>query len=251
MTKTTKGQELVINGIVIQRRESDGYINATQMCKAGGKLFGHYLELSATKDIVNELSSDIGIPISELIQSVKGGNPNQQGTWIHEDLAMNLAQWISSSFALKVSRWLMRAYKETIKAQSEKPSHLELLIADATRSWEKTFSDKLWVELARLTRFKGDPFRNRPSHWGKLVRDLIYMSLDEDLYGTLKEKKANTNNKLHQGLTKEIGVKVLQSHIDEIVGIARVCDNVVELRNVVKERYSKKPVQTNLKLYLA
>jgi predicted house-cleaning noncanonical NTP pyrophosphatase (MazG superfamily) len=150
-----------------------------------------------------------------------------------------------------VSRWLMGSYKETIKHQNEKPSHIELLIADATRSWEKTFSDKLWVELARLTRFEGDPFKSRPSYWGQLVRDLIYISLDSQLYDTLKEKKANTNAKLHQGLTKEIGVRVLQSHIDEIVGIAKVCDNVIELRNVVKERYAKKPAQTNLKLYLA
>ena len=32
-------------------------------------------------DFVKELSSDTGIPVSELIQSVKGGNPEFQGTW--------------------------------------------------------------------------------------------------------------------------------------------------------------------------
>ena len=164
MTKTTKRQELVINGIAIERRESDGYINATQMCKAGGKKFDDYQQLKATQEIVQELSMESGIPDLGIIKVLHGGN--HAGTWIHEDLAMNLAQWISPSFALKVSRWLMGAYKETIKSQSEKPSHLELLIADATRSWEKTFSDKLWVELARLTRFKGDPLKNRPSHRG-------------------------------------------------------------------------------------
>ena len=251
MTKSLKGQPLTLNGILIERRDPDGYINATAMCQAGGKLVADYFRLEATKEFVDELVSDMGIPISELIQSVKGGKTDAQGTWIHEDIAMNLAQWISPKFSVKVSRWLMSAYKETIKKQSEKPSHLELLIADATRSWEKTFSDKLWIEFARLTRFQGDPLVNRPQYWGYLVKELIYMSLDSELYSILKEKKGATNSKLHQNLKKELGIKILTSHIDEIVGIAKVCDNVIELKNIVKERYSREAVQTNLKLYLA
>lgn len=46
---------------VVPQRASDGYINATEMCKACNKLLGHYLENKTTKAFLNELSSDIGI----------------------------------------------------------------------------------------------------------------------------------------------------------------------------------------------
>jgi len=48
----------------------------------------------------------MGIPISELIQSFKGGRAENQGTWVHPDIAINLAQWLSPKFAVQVSRWV-------------------------------------------------------------------------------------------------------------------------------------------------
>jgi len=50
------------------------------VCQASGKLLGHYLETKATKAFLDELSADIGIPISELVQIIKGGHPQMQGT---------------------------------------------------------------------------------------------------------------------------------------------------------------------------
>lgn len=46
---------------VVTQRVSDGYFNATAMCRASGKLIGHYLSNSATKAFLAELSSDIGV----------------------------------------------------------------------------------------------------------------------------------------------------------------------------------------------
>lgn len=91
---------------IIHQRVSDGYINATAMCKAAGKLFGNYNQLQSTKDFLTVLSSDIGIPISEIIQSIKGGSPELQGTWVHPQVAIHLAQWLSPKFAVKVSQWV-------------------------------------------------------------------------------------------------------------------------------------------------
>ena len=59
----------------INQRIIDGYINATSLCKASNKLFADYTRLKTTSDFLEELSSDMGIPISALIQSVKGGMP--------------------------------------------------------------------------------------------------------------------------------------------------------------------------------
>ena len=42
-------------------RDCDGYINATALCKAGGKLFGHYQENNQTKAYIQALEDNIGI----------------------------------------------------------------------------------------------------------------------------------------------------------------------------------------------
>jgi len=72
----------MIEGEVVRQRVRDGCINATAMCKAAGKLWGHYHENETSKAFLMELEADIGIPISELVQSVKGGFPDMQGTWV-------------------------------------------------------------------------------------------------------------------------------------------------------------------------
>lgn len=108
---------------VVTQRVTDGYFNATAMCKASGKLIGDYLRLSATKAFLNELSSDMGIPISGLVQSIKGGDPHLQGTWVHPQVAINLAQWLSPKFAVLVSKWVFEWMSGNIR-QPSLPYHL-------------------------------------------------------------------------------------------------------------------------------
>lgn len=95
-----------VNQIEIDQRINDGYINATALCKASGKLIADYLRLDSTKEFLAELESDVGNPISELVQIVKGGNPQLQGTWVHPYVAINLGQWLSPKFAVQVSKWV-------------------------------------------------------------------------------------------------------------------------------------------------
>lgn len=94
-------------GELIGQRAKDGYINATAMCKASGREFKHYRENRTTKDFLNELSAEVGIPTSELVQSISGGVPGHQGTWVHPQVAINLAQWASPRFAVMVSQWVI------------------------------------------------------------------------------------------------------------------------------------------------
>ena len=102
-----KKAEIELNGIMVLSRQEDGYINATQLCKAGKKLFADWKRLESTKELIHVLKADMGNPIMELIDVKKGGNDKRnQGSWIHPDLAVQLAQWISPVFALQVSRWI-------------------------------------------------------------------------------------------------------------------------------------------------
>jgi len=103
-----KVEDLVVNGLTIQARGSDCYINATMMCKAGNKRFNNWYQLESTKKLIEALSDDVGVPQSTLLDITKGGNVNNcsQGSWVHPDLAVQLAQWISPEFALRISRWV-------------------------------------------------------------------------------------------------------------------------------------------------
>jgi len=116
------------NGTQIRQRKSDGFLDATAMCKATGKLFGHYKTLESTQAFLSALSTDIGYPISELIQSVKGGHPENQGTWVHPQVAINLAQWCSPEFAVLVSKWvfeLLTTDRVELQPAALRPSMLE------------------------------------------------------------------------------------------------------------------------------
>lgn len=94
--------ELVLNELTIEVRPLDGFINATQICKAGGKRFNDWNCLNSVKDqmkILREILKN-----SFVVESKVGGN--HSGTWIHPALATLLAQWISPRFAVKVALWL-------------------------------------------------------------------------------------------------------------------------------------------------
>lgn len=74
-----------------------GYVNATEMCKAGGKLWGNYKKAKRTRQYWQALANDMQIGISFLVIEVEGYG-NIQGTWVHPDIAVHLAQWVSVEF---------------------------------------------------------------------------------------------------------------------------------------------------------
>lgn len=113
-----------IEGKLIHQRASDGYINATAMCQSVGKLINDYSRLKSTNEFLIELSADTGIPVSDLVQSFKGGSSQNQGTWVHPDIAVNLAQWLSPKFAVQVSKWV-REWMTGGSATAALPAHLK------------------------------------------------------------------------------------------------------------------------------
>lgn len=86
------------NGTPISVRQSDQYINATAMCKATGKQWNDYFRLDSTGEFLDALEEQTGIPVCDLVVSVKG-----QGTWVHRRVAIHLAQWCSPEFAVWVT----------------------------------------------------------------------------------------------------------------------------------------------------
>lgn len=117
-------------GELIPQRAKDGYVNATALCKAAGKQWKHYNENKTTKDFITELSSEVGIPATELIQTNTGGNPKLQGTWVHPYVAINLGQWLSPQFAVQVSKWVTEWMMGGPQVQERLPYHLRRYVAN-------------------------------------------------------------------------------------------------------------------------
>jgi hypothetical protein len=137
-------------GYTIEHREEDGYINVTNLCKAGGKQFKHWNRLDKTKAFLQVLSSAVHIRTAELIKLGKGLKnikDSTQGTWVHPQIAINIAQWISPQFDVKVSGWVYeimmtgkvditntKTYKELQKENKNK----ELKIQYITKKYVKS-----------------------------------------------------------------------------------------------------------------
>jgi len=90
----------------LEYREEDGYINITNLCKAGGKQFKSWNRLDKTKQFLEVLSNDVKIHTSELIKVGSGSKHVNSQSWAHPQVAVNIAQWISPEFDVMVSKWV-------------------------------------------------------------------------------------------------------------------------------------------------
>ena len=90
------------NDYKIESREADGYVNVTNLCKAGGKQFNGWNRLDKTKAFLEVLSMQTQIHVCKLI-SIEQISKTNKTTWVHPQVAINIAQWISPQFDVKVS----------------------------------------------------------------------------------------------------------------------------------------------------
>ncbi|MFG1206300.1 KilA-N domain-containing protein [Xanthobacter flavus] len=137
-------------GFIIHQRPKDGYINATAMCQAADKEWKHYNENKTHKAFFSVLATEVGIPTSELIQTLRGGHPHLQGTWVHPRVAIHLAQWLSPEFAVQVSGWVFdwMSGKTPARSRPELPYHLRRYIANQNAVPVGHFS--ILVEMIQL-----------------------------------------------------------------------------------------------------
>ncbi len=127
-------------------REKDGYINATLLCKNGGKEFKAWNRLEKTKKIINELSNQLGTDL--LIQIEMTGLNENRGAWVHPRLGICLAQWISIKFMLDVSQWVEEWKMMSLKNTEKYKFSFENIEPDNDRSCiEKEIQQRLHENL--------------------------------------------------------------------------------------------------------
>ena len=131
IVRTTDGANPIL------QRVKDGYINATALCRASGRLLADYLRLGSTTAYFSALEADMGIPITELVQVRRGGNPQEQGTWVHPHIAIHLAQWASADFAVQVSKWVYEWMRgELVEKPTAAESPFQLIMRQAQAGLE-------------------------------------------------------------------------------------------------------------------
>ena len=140
--KSTAGRTAIIQysyeGTPISFSNADGVmINATQMAKPFGKQVADFLKSQQTKDFIAELADMRKIITADLVKVVKGGN-KQQGTWMHEDVAMEFARWLSPKFAI----WCNDRIKELLTQGVTTVSDDDDTIANAMSILQRRLEEK-------------------------------------------------------------------------------------------------------------
>lgn len=108
-------------------RKKDGYINASKMCKDGGKDWFNWGKNETAKKIIEEFESDLHMSRSLLMDTYMG-DYNFRGTYVNPKLVPHIAIWISAKFAVRVSEivnnFIVREYQQEISHKQDRIDEL-------------------------------------------------------------------------------------------------------------------------------
>ncbi len=108
--------------LITDVRKSDGYIDATKLCKNSGKDWSEYYRMEATKKFLKALEASPDVVsnsrflpknsdfISRDKVALVQNSPGKNGTchtFVHPQVAINLATWISPMIAVKVTETII------------------------------------------------------------------------------------------------------------------------------------------------
>jgi hypothetical protein len=181
-----------VNGLIVGQQESTGYINATRLTQAHKQSTGqrkdvsNWLSSKRVQETISHLSAVTEIPVTGLYQTVQGGTPEKQGTWIHPKLATRFAMWLSDDFGLMVEDWvqgwvakpeqtplaLPQNYKEALKALVAEVEARERLEAEKTllesenhqlsEALDELFDYSSIIRIAKFNKVHESSFSWRP-----------------------------------------------------------------------------------------
>ncbi len=177
-----------IDGEIVTQRQKDGYVNATAMCKVAGKLFADYSRLKSTEAFLSKLAADMGIPISEIIQALKGGPPAFQGTWVHPQVAIHLAQWLSQKFAVQVSKWVYDWMTGNKQPGGNLPYHLRRYVANANNVPAGHFSVLTEMAFALIVPLEIVGYKLPEELWSDISQGKMFAKYISDQIGLDTDK---------------------------------------------------------------
>ena len=132
--------------MITEMRLSDGYVSATKMCQSAGKMWADYKD--GHRAFIVTLASSMGRPI-DLVQTNFNGPNHQRGTWVHPQLAINLASWCSPTFAVKVTALVLRYL--TGQVTTEESRAAAKTVAERAAPPEETDEDSRALKRLKVT----------------------------------------------------------------------------------------------------
>lgn len=173
-----------VNGISVEQRIIDGFINATAMCVAHDKKIDGWFRTAETLHLFVALADDLALNSNHsdlsnldvarlsaskycqmfpsLIVSKRGAPEMGGGTWLHPDLAIQLAQWCSAAFALQVSRWV-REWMTTGQNPMWKQADIDRVIyRDVLKDESRLrMTDQVKVYLLQIRKYDDQKYRGK------------------------------------------------------------------------------------------
>jgi hypothetical protein len=121
-----------------QHKIPKGYVNLTEMCKAGNKKLAGFTRSKRYEAYIACVASDTQICISQLTVEIRGNTAShkidEQGTWGHHLIALSLASWISPEFELRANKVLWGVINGDTMALTEESEEAHQKLQE---SWEK------------------------------------------------------------------------------------------------------------------
>jgi P63C domain len=133
---------------------------------------------------------------------------------------------------------------QEFRAKKSLQLKLQAFIAEEMQEWARMFPEEFWFELARMEGIHYSP-RSRPLRWGKYVMAFVYDSIDADVGKVLREKNPNPHfmQNHHQWL-KDFGRQKVNDHLQRVIAIMKLCDNMVDFKKKFARVFKKSPLQT-------
>ena len=153
MIMDSKSSIFSFHGSEVTFKNEDGtvMVNATEMAKHFGKTPKDWTRTKQSQEFINSLSAVRQICITGLIIVKQGGN-GEQGTWMHEDVAIEFARWLNPVFAI----WCNDRIKELLTKGSTSlnipKTYQEALRALADEVDRREKAEQLALESSRIAK---------------------------------------------------------------------------------------------------
>jgi len=112
----------------IEIRASDGMADATLMCKTAGREWSKYTKTKDSQAFLDALGSTLPSGRVGLVSVSTGGN-GERHTWVHQQIAIDLARWISPLFGVWTSKLILRYARGQVTTEQSQAAAAEVAAA--------------------------------------------------------------------------------------------------------------------------
>jgi hypothetical protein len=156
------------------------YVNLTDLCKAGGKLYGNWRHLKSTQAFLNALESKLNN--HNLVISIMHGNNKNRATWGHPHVAIDIACWISPLFKIQVIDWIytliglekcFQTLDECVKNQPKKSISGYVYCITSAVLKEDTY------KIGRTKQYKEDLKKAYNRAYGEYTEVILYKKVND------------------------------------------------------------------------